>query len=117
MSKIPASQTSFFKSLTYFYWFTNIRCKIGRFKADVEQFDSDFQLDVSRINAPQTKLPPNESTTLVLKARGPRPGARDPGSPGEPGAFHLFGLGAVTPCYQSSDPDKPSNSNWAAATL
>ena len=45
----------------------------------------------------RTKLPPNEFVRLILKARGPRRGARDPGSPGEPGAFHLFGLGTVTP--------------------
>ena len=45
----------------------------------------------------RTKLIPNKFVPPTLKARGPRPGARDPGSPGEPGAFHLFGLGQVTP--------------------
>ena len=47
--------------------------------------------------ASEQNHPPNESTTLILKGRGPRRGAHDPGSPGEPGAFHLFGLGTVTP--------------------
>jgi len=30
----------------------------------------------------QTKLPPNEFTTLILKARGPRRGALEMGGPG-----------------------------------
>ena len=43
------------------------------------------------------KITPNEFTRLILKARGPRRGGRDWGAWGEPGAFHLFGLGSVTP--------------------
>ena len=45
----------------------------------------------------QTKLPPNEFTTLILKARGPRHGTHDPGSPVHGPAAQLHGLGTVTP--------------------
>ena len=43
------------------------------------------------------KLPPNETTALVLNPRGPRHGLRYPGPWGEPCAFQQFGLGSVTP--------------------
>jgi hypothetical protein len=52
---------------------------------------------VNKDGEPPTKLIPNEFIRLILKARGPRRGARDPGPPGKLGAFHLFGLGQVTP--------------------
>ena len=45
----------------------------------------------------QTKLSPNEFVRPALKARGPRRGALEQGVWGEPGVFHLFGLGQVTP--------------------
>ena len=43
------------------------------------------------------KTTPNEFRTLILKTRAPRRGALCLGPWGEPGAFHLFGIGSVTP--------------------
>ena len=43
------------------------------------------------------KTPPNESTTLILKARGPRRGALGLGAPVRGPEAQLHGLGTVTP--------------------
>ena len=45
----------------------------------------------------QTKLSPNGSTTLILKAQGPRRGALGLGDPVLSLAAQLHGLGTVTP--------------------
>jgi hypothetical protein len=45
----------------------------------------------------RTKLIPNEFTTLILKARGPRRPARDPGSLVRGPASQRWRLGTVTP--------------------
>ena len=47
--------------------------------------------------SPPTKLPPNEFTRPILKARGPRRGARDPGGSAHGPAAQLQRLGTVTP--------------------
>ena len=58
----------------------------------------------------QTKLPPNEFTTLTLKARGPRRGARDLGSMVLGPAAQPNGFGTVTPLPLVADRD-PSKTN------